>query len=73
MLLTKLKEYVKTHRLVSLFELTTSFNVDPEILRDMLRLLIRKGKVRQQNKTNQCGSKCVKCHPFVTEMYEWVS
>jgi putative ferrous iron transport protein C len=72
MLLISLKEYLKNHHLVSFSELTTVFNSDPEVLQDMLKLLIRKGRVKKTNKTSHCGSKCVKCPPSTTEIYEWV-
>lgn len=72
MILLKIKDYLKSQRLVSLFDLTTRFNVDPEIIRQMLKVLINKGNLRQQQKTSQCGTKCAKCHPSMTEMYEWV-
>lgn len=72
MLLIKLKQYVKANRLVSLFELITRFNIEPDVLREMLKLLIRKGIVQLKSKTDNCGSKCVKCNPSVTELYEWV-
>jgi hypothetical protein len=72
MLLIKLKQYLHDNHLVSLFELMTKFNIDPDVLREMLKLLIRKDIIRLKNKTNQCGSKCFKCNPFVTELYEWV-
>jgi putative ferrous iron transport protein C len=72
MILMKVKEYLKTQRLVSLFDLTTRFNLDPEIVREMLKLFISKGKLRLQQKTARCGTQCAKCHPAMTELYEWV-
>lgn len=71
MLLTQLKGHIKNHRVVSLFDLINRFNADPEVIRDMLQLWIRKGKIRALQKTTSCGSKCVKCHPYITETYEW--
>lgn len=72
MILTKIKQHLKNERLVSLFDLATRFNLEPEIIREMLRLFIRKGNLREQKKTSRCGTKCAKCHPAMTEMYEWV-
>ncbi|MBA2654610.1 MAG: FeoC-like transcriptional regulator [Gammaproteobacteria bacterium] len=72
-MLIDLKQYVKNQRLVSLYELSSRFNLDPEIMRSMLDLLIRKGQIRPRNKTNNCGSKCFKCNPLSTELYEWIS
>jgi putative ferrous iron transport protein C len=72
MLLIKLKKHLQDNHFVSLFELMAAFNIDPDVLREMLKLLIRKNIIRLRNKTNQCGSTCFKCNPFVTEIYEWV-
>lgn len=67
------KSHLQTHKVCSLFELTVRFNANAEVLRDILRIWIRKGKVRCCQKTNRCGTQCVRCHPLVTELYEWVS
>lgn len=72
MLLIDLRQYVKNHRLVSVSELVNCFCLDANIIRDMLQLLVRKGHVRQKPKSSQCGIKCAKCDPLVTEMYEWI-
>jgi putative ferrous iron transport protein C len=72
MILITLKQYLKQQRLVSMLELTQHFNVDSDIIRSMLQLFIRKGNVQKKTKTNLCGSKCAKCHPHMTELYEWV-
>lgn len=72
MLLVRLKQHLEIKRLVSMFDMKTRFNLDPEILRNMLQHWIAKGKVRQRNKTEFCGGKCIKCDPLIVELYEWV-
>lgn len=71
-MLIQLKQHIKNHRFVSLFDLTSHFNIEAQILRDMLQLWVRKGKIRERKKTNSCRVKCIKCHPFMTEIYEWI-
>jgi hypothetical protein len=72
MSLLKLKDYLKNKRVASLFDLTTKFNLDPDIIRQMLKLLMNKGNLLEQKKTFKCGSQCAKCHPHQTELYIWV-
>ncbi len=72
MMLITLKQYLQEKRLVSMQDLTNHFKLDPEILRQMLALFIRKGHLQKKIKTNQCGVKCAKCHPLITEIYEWL-
>lgn len=72
MLLTSIKEHLRQHTATSLFDMSKRFNVEPEVLRPMLNLLIRKGQVRQCTKTPNCGSKCNKCDVLITEIYEWL-
>ena len=46
MILIQLKQHIQQHRFVSLFDLASHFNVEAQILRDMLQLWIRKGKIK---------------------------
>ena len=73
MLLQRLKLYLRQRRIVSLFDLKHEFGADSDVLRDMLQLWIQKGQVRTVQKTESCGSRCTKCDPLFTEMYEWVT
>lgn len=69
-MLTALKAYLVDRRTVSLNEIARRFAIDPEALRPMLDLWIRKGKVRRSGGA-RCGS-CVSCAPADLEFYEWV-
>jgi len=73
MTLIALKEYLMHMKIVSLSMLQLHFqSSDSELLRDMLRIWVRKGRVRCFKKTAFCGGKCVQCDVAVTEMYEWM-
>ncbi len=69
MILVNLKAYIQKHHAVSLFELTQAFGVQADALRPMLNIWINKGVISKANKTPQCGSRCLKCEPTLTEMY----
>ncbi len=69
-MLTDLKGYLSERRAASLSEIARRFATDPEALRPMLDLWIRKGKVRRSGGA-ACGG-CVSCAPADIEFYEWV-
>jgi putative ferrous iron transport protein C len=71
-LLQQIKAHLQQHRIVSLSDLKREFGADTDVLRDMLQLWVQKGQVRCLQKTAACGSRCTKCDPLFTEMYEWV-
>lgn len=70
--LLDIKSHMMQVRMASLSSLCVYFNSDAEVLRGMLSHWVRKGKMRQCSKTPQCGVKCGKCSPLLTEIYEWV-
>jgi hypothetical protein len=72
MSLLEIKNYLKEAKIVSLSTLCTYFNCDSDLVRAMLGHLVRKGCVRGFSKTANCGTKCQKCLPGTTEIYEWV-
>jgi DNA-binding IclR family transcriptional regulator len=72
MLLSDIKHYLQHQPGQTLLELSRQFQVEVNVLREMLAVLIRKGQVRQCTKTPRCGTKCHQCAVLTTEMYEWV-
>lgn len=72
MLLSDIKQYLQTQPSQTLLELSRRFQIEANVLRDMLSVLIRKGQVRQCTKTPRCGTKCHQCALLVTEIYEWI-
>jgi hypothetical protein len=72
MLLSDIKQYLQQQPGQTLLALSRQFHVEITVLREMLGVLIRKGKVRQCTKTPRCGTKCHQCTALVTEIYEWV-
>jgi len=67
-----LKEYLQKQKLVSMADLRHKFSVSPDLLRDMLARWQQKGQVRCVQKTPACGTKCMRCDPLMTELYQWV-
>ena len=72
MTLTALKKYLQENRVVSINDLATQFDTNPDVLRDMLEILIHKGQVQKiQDADVHCG-KCAHCHLLSAELYEWI-
>ncbi|NES96312.1 MAG: sugar metabolism transcriptional regulator [Desertifilum sp. SIO1I2] len=70
MILQQLQNYLRNHTQTSLEDLAHHFQTDADALREMLNLLIRKGRVRKLAQ-KQCGS-CCSCAPEHLELYEWI-
>lgn len=72
-MLVQLKQYMSQHRITSLLQLSKEFNAAPEVLRDMLTIWIRKGKVGMQAKPPGCAQRCQQCDPLALEVYHWLA
>lgn len=72
MSLIEIKSYMVRVRMASLASLCAFFQTDPDTLRCLLAHWVRKGNIRQCQKTPACGSKCFKCPILSTEIYEWI-
>lgn len=72
MSLVELKIYLEANKVTSLAAITNYFNTEPEVARMMLSHWERKGRVRRETKTQNCGSRCQQCSSLVTEVYAWV-
>ena len=71
MILSELRDYLKTHRRVALSDMALRFGVDADALRGMLDKWIAKGRVEKLPSGSTCGSGCSKCDPDSIEIYEW--
>ncbi len=72
MSLLDIKQHMMKVRIATLGALCLLFNKDADTVRCLLSHWIRKGNIRQCQKTPACGTCCAKCPTAVTEMYEWV-
>ncbi|AKH20145.1 FeoC-like transcriptional regulator [Sedimenticola thiotaurini] len=72
MILSELRDYLKTNQRAALIDLSHRFDADPDALRGMLDKWVAKGKVEKLPQGSPCGGGCCKCDPATTEIYEWV-
>ena len=72
MILSELRDYLKTHRRAALQDMALRFGTDPRALRGMLDKWIAKGRVEKLPSGTPCDG-CAHCDPSATEIYEWVA
>lgn len=72
MSLLEIKQYLLQVKISSLGSLAQHFHCDALLMRQMLQHWVRKGCVRQFDKTLTCGQKCMRCNQQEYEIYEWV-
>ncbi|NJN46495.1 MAG: sugar metabolism transcriptional regulator [Candidatus Competibacteraceae bacterium] len=71
MILSELRDYLRTHRRVALTDIAHHFNSDPNALRGMLDKWAAKGKVEKLPAGSRCGGGCCHCDPLSIEIYQW--
>jgi hypothetical protein len=71
MILSRVSDYLKTHRRAALRDMALGLDANPDALRDMLAVLERKGRVRKLPAGSSCSGGCNKCASASIELYEW--
>jgi hypothetical protein len=71
MILSELRDYLKTHQRSALIDMAYRFDIDPDALRGMLEKWVAKGRVVKLPQGSLCSGGCRKCDPATTELYEW--
>jgi putative ferrous iron transport protein C len=79
-MLAEIKRYLKQRQTVSLYDLALRFDAEPEAMRGMLEVWLRKGRVRRLPVTggsacaSGCGGGCSTCAVAgpESEWYTWV-
>ena len=72
MILSDIRDYLRTHRHAALRDMALRFGTDPDALRGMLDKWIAKGRVEKLPSGTACSG-CCRCDPSATEVYEWVA
>jgi len=73
MILLDIKNHIAKAKVTNLYDLCRRFNAGDDLMRDMLAIWMRKGKICKLAQLPGCGSACVKCDPRATEVYKWVA
>lgn len=71
MILSELRDYLRTHRRAALSDMALHLGTEPDALRGMLDKWIAKGKVQRLPSGTPCDGGCCQCDPNTTEIHEW--
>ena len=69
MILSRIRDYLAQRGQATLGDIALHFDTDPQAMRGMLDVLVRKGKVQRRSLDPACGSGCSKCDVTVREIY----
>lgn len=72
MILSDIRHYLEQRGQASLAEIALHFEADPDAVRGMLDVWIRKHRVHKKMATVSCGDSCRQCDPATTEIYVWI-
>jgi hypothetical protein len=70
-ILSEVRDYLQQRGRATLADIALHFDTEPDAVRGMLQVWIRKGKVHKQMATASCGGSCTQCDPASTEIYVW--
>ena len=72
MILSDIKRYLRQHRQATLADLVARFDSDPDAMRAMLDLWVRKGRVSRTDLRSDCTKGCCSCQcGAAMELYTW--
>ena len=71
MILTDIRDYLKSKGQAPLRDMALEFNMDQDALRPLLEQWISKGKVEKLPQGTECGG-CHSCEPVTIEIYQWL-
>ena len=71
MILSDIRHYLQQRGQATLADIALHFDADPNAVRGMLNVWIRKNKVHKKMATASCGGSCTQCDPAATEIYVW--
>jgi putative ferrous iron transport protein C len=72
MILTDIRDYLRTRKQATLADIALHVEADPDAVRGMLQRLLAKGQVTRNTVSSGCGTSCSKCDPAARELYFWV-
>jgi hypothetical protein len=71
MILSDLKRYLEERGQATLADMALHFEAEPEVVRAMLEVWMRKDRVERSTVSPNCGGTCTRCAPESMEIYRW--
>jgi len=70
-ILSEIRDYLRSRRQASLADIAIQVDADPDAVRAMVEVWIRKGLVTRLPPANGCGTQCRQCEDAQTEIFAW--
>jgi hypothetical protein len=71
LILSDLKRYLQERGQASLWDMALHFDAEPDVVRAMLDVWVRKGRVQRDPLDAACGGNCNQCDMAASEIYRW--
>lgn len=71
MILGKIRDYIRLHSQASLADIAVQMGAQPDAVRAMVEVWVRKGLVVRLPPAAGCGKTCRQCDSAQTEIYSW--
>ena len=71
MILSQIAAYIEKRGQASLADIALHFDADPDAIRGMLDVWVRKGRIVRLDSQAGCGTSCTQCDSNATEVYAW--
>ena len=72
MILTQVRDYLKSRGQAPLRDMALDFNMEQDALRPIVEQWVIKGKVAKLPQGTNCGGGCHSCAPETIELYQWI-
>ena len=71
MILSAIRDFLRMHGQASLADIARQVNADPEAVRAMVEVWVKKGQATRLLMSNKCGTHCRQCDSAQMEIYIW--
>lgn len=73
MILSDIRDYVKSRGQVTLNDIATHFDSEPSAIEGMLQRWLDKGIIEKKRLTSSCGEGCKQCGVSDSSLFVWVT
>lgn len=72
MIVTQVRDYLKSRGQASLRDMALEFGMDQDALRPVVEQWVQKGKAAKLPVGSSCAGGCSACEPETIELYQWL-
>jgi hypothetical protein len=72
MIMSEIKHYLASHRILPLHDIALHFNMEEDAMRGILDKWRQKGRLKKITGAGGCRKGCCRCDPAAIEIYQWL-